>query len=35
MAQAKEDSAEIALRQMTGYMNTSQEPPAASYYARS
>jgi hypothetical protein len=35
MAQAKEDSAEMALRHLTGYTNTAQEPPPASHYARS
>jgi hypothetical protein len=34
-AQAKEDSAEVALRNITGYKNPNQEPPPASYYARS
>ena len=35
VAQAKEDSAEIALRTLTGYLNMAQEPPPASYYGRS
>jgi hypothetical protein len=33
VAQAKEDSAEIALRTLTGTMNLNTEPPPASYYA--
>jgi hypothetical protein len=35
IAQAKEDSAEMALRNLTGTVGTNQEPPPASYYARS
>jgi hypothetical protein len=34
IAQAKEDSAEVALRSLTGTMNLSSEPPPASYYAQ-
>ncbi|KAI8931218.1 hypothetical protein NX059_011567 [Plenodomus lindquistii] len=30
--QAKEDAAEVALRQLTGYTSMSQDPPPASYY---
>ncbi|KAF1838262.1 hypothetical protein BDW02DRAFT_489492 [Decorospora gaudefroyi] len=30
--QAKEDAAEVALRTITGYTNTSQAPPPASHY---
>ncbi|RYN41984.1 hypothetical protein AA0113_g8083 [Alternaria arborescens] len=29
---AKEDCAEIALRSLTGYTNTTQSPPPASHY---
>ncbi|KAF2824355.1 hypothetical protein CC86DRAFT_420886, partial [Ophiobolus disseminans] len=35
IAQAKEDSAEVALRNVTGTVGTNQEPPPASFYARS
>ncbi|KAF2704278.1 hypothetical protein K504DRAFT_390681, partial [Pleomassaria siparia CBS 279.74] len=31
--QAREDAAEIALRQLTGCINTTAHPPAASYYS--
>jgi hypothetical protein len=34
IAQAKEDSAEIALRSLTGTMNLNTEPPPASYYTQ-
>lgn len=30
--QAKEDAAEVALRQLTGYTSMTQEPPPASHY---
>ncbi|CBX90924.1 predicted protein [Plenodomus lingam JN3] len=30
--QAKEDAAEVALRQLTGYTSMNQEPPPASHY---
>jgi hypothetical protein len=33
IAQAREDSAEMALRHLTGTVNTAQEPPPASYYS--
>jgi hypothetical protein len=32
VAQAKEDSAEVALRALTGTTNLNVEPPPASYY---
>lgn len=34
MEQAREDAAEMALRNLTGTVNTTAEPPAASFYAR-
>ncbi|KAF2637451.1 hypothetical protein P280DRAFT_492335 [Massarina eburnea CBS 473.64] len=34
MVQAREDAAEMALRHITGYVNTTEEPPPASHYAR-
>ncbi|KAF2035239.1 hypothetical protein EK21DRAFT_107363 [Setomelanomma holmii] len=34
VAQAKEDSAEIALRTLTGTLQSPNPPPPASYYAR-
>lgn len=34
MEQAREDAAEIALRNLTGYVNTTQDPPPASQYAQ-
>lgn len=34
MEQAREDAAEMALRTITGYANSTQEPPPASHYAR-
>ena len=34
MDQAREDASEMALRNMTGYANTSVEPPPASHYTR-
>ncbi|KAF1960624.1 hypothetical protein CC80DRAFT_488919 [Byssothecium circinans] len=34
MEQAREDAAEMALRTITGYVNTTQEPPPASHYAQ-
>jgi hypothetical protein len=33
MDQAREDAAEMALRNLTGTVNTTAMPPAASYYA--
>ncbi|KAF2684396.1 hypothetical protein K458DRAFT_417981 [Lentithecium fluviatile CBS 122367] len=35
MQQAREDAAEMALRNITGYANTNADPPPASHYARS
>lgn len=32
--QAHHDAAEVALRNLTGTLNTNQEPPPASYYSR-
>ncbi|CAI6337437.1 unnamed protein product [Periconia digitata] len=32
--QAREDAAEVALRNITGYLNPSQDPPPASHYSR-
>ncbi|PSN68806.1 hypothetical protein BS50DRAFT_571984 [Corynespora cassiicola Philippines] len=34
MEQAREDAAEMALRHITGYVNSTAEPPPASYYAQ-
>jgi hypothetical protein len=35
MAQAKEDAAEVALRNLTGTMSVGTVPPPASFYAKS
>ncbi|KAF2877634.1 hypothetical protein BDV95DRAFT_535348 [Massariosphaeria phaeospora] len=34
MEQAREDAAEMALRHLTGTLNTAVEPPPASFYVR-
>jgi len=34
MEQAREDAAEMALRQLTGYTNPKTEPPSASQYGK-
>ncbi|KAJ4989952.1 hypothetical protein SVAN01_04599 [Stagonosporopsis vannaccii] len=34
MEQAREDAAEIALRQLTGYTNPTTEPPPAGQYGK-